>query len=107
MISKKDSRKEKCRQEKEEQMHAFMEIQRRRLEIDAERHAKMLELEGGEASQDARDQGHQCEDQGERRGLASMKTGAEIMKVDLNTVSLRKMLWFEKMQAKMLKFDQL
>ncbi|KAE8768888.1 Lectin-domain containing receptor kinase A4.3 [Hordeum vulgare] len=44
MISKKDLREEKRRQEKEEQMHAFMEIQRRRLEMDAERQAKMLEL---------------------------------------------------------------
>ncbi|KAE8816670.1 Lectin-domain containing receptor kinase A4.3 [Hordeum vulgare] len=45
MISKKDLREEKLRKEKEEKMHAFMEIQRRRLEMDAERHAKMLELE--------------------------------------------------------------
>ncbi|KAE8813626.1 C2 domain-containing protein [Hordeum vulgare] len=44
MISKKDLRKEKRRQKKEEQMNAFMEIQRRRLEMDAERQAKMLEL---------------------------------------------------------------
>ena len=37
--------------------------------------------------------------------LASMMTGMEIMKVDLNTVSPRKRPWFEKMQADMLKFD--
>ncbi|KAE8819699.1 C2 domain-containing protein [Hordeum vulgare] len=43
MISKKDSRKEKCRQEKQEQMNAFIEIQRRRLKMDAEKQAKMLE----------------------------------------------------------------
>ncbi|KAE8806451.1 C2 domain-containing protein [Hordeum vulgare] len=44
MISKKDLREEKHRQEKKEQMHTFMEIQRRRLDMDAERQAKMLEL---------------------------------------------------------------
>ncbi|KAE8778925.1 Lectin-domain containing receptor kinase A4.3 [Hordeum vulgare] len=43
MISKKDLMKEKGRQEKEEQMHTFMEIQRRRFEMDAERQAKMLD----------------------------------------------------------------
>ena len=37
--------------------------------------------------------------------LASMMTGVEIMKVDLNTMSPRKRPWFEKMQADMLKFD--
>ncbi|KAE8775210.1 Monothiol glutaredoxin-S7, chloroplastic [Hordeum vulgare] len=34
--------------------------------------------------------------------LASMKTGVEIMKVDLNTVSARKRLWFEKMRSSIL-----
>jgi len=33
-----------------------------------------------------------------------MMTGVKIMKVDLNTVSPRKRLWFEKMQANVLKF---
>ncbi|KAE8815487.1 Protein UXT-like protein [Hordeum vulgare] len=37
--------------------------------------------------------------------LASMMTGVEIMKVDLNTVSPRKRPWFDKMQANMLNFD--
>ncbi|KAE8797199.1 Phospholipid-transporting ATPase 1 [Hordeum vulgare] len=45
VIRKMDLREEKRRQEKEEQLHAFMEIQRRRLEMDAERQTKMLELE--------------------------------------------------------------
>jgi hypothetical protein len=35
MMSKKDSREEERRRYKEEQMNAFMEIQRRRLEMDA------------------------------------------------------------------------
>ncbi|KAE8790066.1 hypothetical protein D1007_35673 [Hordeum vulgare] len=39
--------------------------------------------------------------------LTSMKTCVEIMNVDVNTVSPRKRLWFEKMQTEMLKFDQL
>ena len=37
MITKKDSREEKRRQEREEQMNAFMEIQMRRLELEAEK----------------------------------------------------------------------
>ena len=37
MTSKKDTREEKCRQDKEEQINAFMEIQRRRLELGAEK----------------------------------------------------------------------
>ncbi|KAE8805421.1 DNA repair protein rhp54 [Hordeum vulgare] len=43
MMTKKDSRKEKRRQDKEKQMNAFMEIQRRRLEMEAEKQATMLE----------------------------------------------------------------
>ncbi|KAE8770332.1 Phospholipid-transporting ATPase 1 [Hordeum vulgare] len=45
MIRNKDLREEKRQQEKDEQMNAFMKIQRRRLEMDAERQAKMFELE--------------------------------------------------------------
>ncbi|KAE8773863.1 Phospholipid-transporting ATPase 1 [Hordeum vulgare] len=37
MMTKKDSREEKCRQDKEVQMNVFMEIQRRRLEMEAEK----------------------------------------------------------------------
>ena len=43
MINKKDSRKKERRRFKAEQMDAFMEIQRRRLEMDVEKQAKMLE----------------------------------------------------------------
>ena len=42
-MSKKDSREEERRRYKQEQMNAFMEIQRRRLEMDVEKQAKMLE----------------------------------------------------------------
>ena len=94
MITKKDSREEKCRQEIEEQMNAFLEIRRRRLEMEAEKQAKMLEVEAANAKTKAKEV-----------ALASMITGVEIMKVDLNTVSPRKRSWFEKMQADMLKFD--
>ncbi|KAE8813997.1 Eyes absent-like protein 4 [Hordeum vulgare] len=45
MITKKDSREEKCRQEREEQINAFLEIQRRRLDMEAEKQARMLEME--------------------------------------------------------------
>ena len=107
MISKKDLREEKRRQEKEEQMNAFMEIQRRRLEMDAERQAKMLELEEAKQAKMLEIEAANAKTKAKEVALASMKTGVEIMKVDLNTVSPRKRLWFEKMQAEMLKFDQL
>nr|XP_040243921.1 uncharacterized protein LOC120963370 [Aegilops tauschii subsp. strangulata] len=45
MMTKKDTREEKRRQDKEEKMTAFMEIQRRRLELDVEKQAKKLEME--------------------------------------------------------------
>ncbi|KAE8777296.1 Protein UXT-like protein [Hordeum vulgare] len=107
MISKKDLREEKSRQEKEDQMHAFMKIQRRRLEMDAERQAKMLELEEAKQAKMFEIEATIAWTNAKEVALANMKTGAEIMKVDPNTVSPRKRLWFEKMQAKMFKFDQL
>ncbi|KAE8799479.1 Lectin-domain containing receptor kinase A4.3 [Hordeum vulgare] len=45
MMTKKDSREEKRQQEKKDQMNAFMEIQRRMLEMEAEKQARMLEIE--------------------------------------------------------------
>ncbi|KAE8766767.1 Eyes absent-like protein 4 [Hordeum vulgare] len=107
MRSKKDLRKEKRRQEKEEKMHAFMEIQRRRLEMDAERQAKMLELEEAKQAKMLEIEATNARTKAKEVALASMKPGAEIVKVDLNTVSLRKRLRFVNMQAEMLKFDQL
>ncbi|KAE8768542.1 C2 domain-containing protein [Hordeum vulgare] len=107
MISKKDLREEKRRQEKEEQMHAFMEIQRRRLEMDAERQAKILELEEAKQAKMLEIEATNARTKAKEVAIASMKTGGKIMKVDLNIVSPRKRLWSGKMQAEMLKFDQL
>ncbi|SPT19929.1 unnamed protein product [Triticum aestivum] len=45
IINKKDSREEERWRFKAKQMGAFMEIQRRRLDLDAEKQAKMFELE--------------------------------------------------------------
>ena len=70
------------------------EKQAKMLEMEAEKQAKMLEIEAANAKTKAKEV-----------ALASMMTGVEIMKVDLNTVSPRKRPWFEKMQADMLKFD--
>ncbi|KAE8814601.1 Protein UXT-like protein [Hordeum vulgare] len=75
-------------------MNAFMAIQRRRLEIEAEKQAKMLEIEAANAKTKAKEV-----------APASMMMGVKIMKVDVNTVSSRKRPWFEKMQTDMLKFD--
>ena len=85
-------------------MDAFMEIQRRRLEMDAEKQAKMHELEAEKQAKMLEIEAANAKTKAKEVALASMITGVEIMKVDLNTVSPRKRPWFEKMQADMLKF---
>ncbi|KAE8805097.1 Lectin-domain containing receptor kinase A4.3 [Hordeum vulgare] len=87
-----DLREEKLRQEKEEQMHAFMEIQRRRFKMDAERQAKMLELEEAKQAKILEIEATNARTNAKEVALASMKTRAKIMKVDRNTVSPRKRL---------------
>ncbi|KAE8820800.1 Lectin-domain containing receptor kinase A4.3 [Hordeum vulgare] len=54
MVTKKESREEQRRQDKEEQMNAFMEIQRRRLEMEAEKQAKTLEIKAANAKTKAK-----------------------------------------------------
>ncbi|XBH65892.1 hypothetical protein VPH35_119386 [Triticum aestivum] len=104
MMNKRDSREEERRRFKEEQMNAFMEIQERRLEMDAEKQAKMFELEAEKQAKMLEIEAANAKTKAKEVALASMMTGVEIMKVDLNTVSARKRTWFEKMQADMLKF---
>ncbi|XBH67086.1 hypothetical protein VPH35_095521 [Triticum aestivum] len=104
MMNKKDYREEERQRFKEEQMNTFMEIQRRRLEMDAEKQAKMLELEAEKQAKMLEIEAANAKTKTKEVALASMMTGVEIMKVDLNTVSPRKRPWFEKMQADMLKF---
>ncbi|KAE8794493.1 C2 domain-containing protein [Hordeum vulgare] len=105
LITKKDSRKEKRMQEREEQMNAFLEIQRRRLEMEAEKQARMLEMEAEKQTKMLEIDAANAKTKVKEVALVSMMTGVEIMKVDLNTVSPRNRSWFEKMQADMLKFD--
>ncbi|KAE8788217.1 C2 domain-containing protein [Hordeum vulgare] len=116
MITKKDLRGEKRRQEREEQINAFLELQRRRLDMEAEKQVQMLGMEaekqvqmlGMEAEKQAKMleiEAANAKTKAKEVALASMMTGVEIIKVDLNTVSPRKRLWFEKMQANMLNFD--
>ncbi|KAE8801947.1 C2 domain-containing protein [Hordeum vulgare] len=105
MMSKKDTRKEKCRQDKEEQMNAFMKIQRKRLELDAKKQAKRLEMKAENQAKMLEIEAANAKTKANEVAFASMMTCVEIMKVDLSTVSLTKRSWFEKMQADMLKFD--
>ncbi|KAE8803971.1 Lectin-domain containing receptor kinase A4.3 [Hordeum vulgare] len=105
MMTKKDSGEEKRRQDKEEQMNAFMKIQRSRLDMEAEKQAKMLEMEAKKQAKMLEIEAANANTKAKEVALASMMTGVEIMKVDLNTVSPRKRPWFEKMQGDMLKFD--
>ncbi|KAF7035074.1 hypothetical protein CFC21_046004 [Triticum aestivum] len=95
---------EKRRQDKEEQMNA--EIQRRRLEMEAEKQTGMLEMEAKKQTKMLETESANAKTKAKEVALASMMTGVEIMKVDLNTMSSRKRPWFEKMQADMLKFDE-
>ena len=105
MMNKKDSREEERRRFKAEQMDAFMEIQRRRLEMKAKKHTRMLEMEAEKQANMIEIEAANAKTKAKEVVLASLMTGVEIMKVDLNTMLLRKRLWFEKMQADMLKFD--
>ncbi|KAE8787729.1 C2 domain-containing protein [Hordeum vulgare] len=105
MMSKKNSREEERRRYKEEQMNVFMEIERRRLEMDVEKQDKMLEMEAEKETKMLEIDAANTKTKAKEVALASMMTRVEIMKVDLNTVSLWKRPWFEKMQADMLKID--
>ena len=90
----KDSREEERRRFKAEQMDAFMEIQRRRLDLDAEKQAKMFELEAEKQAKMLEIEAENAKTKAKEVALASMMTGVEIMKVDLNTMSPRKRPWF-------------
>ncbi|KAE8800441.1 Phospholipid-transporting ATPase 1 [Hordeum vulgare] len=94
MITNKDSREEKRRQDKEEQNRAFMDIQKKKSVLEAKKQANMLEIEATKAATKARE-----------IWLACMTKGMEIMKVDLSMISPRKLSWFEKMHADMLNLD--
>ncbi|XBH86619.1 hypothetical protein VPH35_074242 [Triticum aestivum] len=90
MMNKKDSREEGRRHFKEEQMNAFMEIQRRRLEMDVEKQAKMLELEAEKQAKMLEIEAANTKTKAKEVALASMMTEVEIMKMDLNIMSPRK-----------------
>ncbi|KAE8801462.1 Lectin-domain containing receptor kinase A4.3 [Hordeum vulgare] len=90
VITKKDSRKEKRRQEREEQMNAFLKIQRRRLNMETEKQTRMLEMEAEKQAKMLEIEAANAKTKAKEVALASMMTRVEIMKVDLNTVSPRK-----------------
>ncbi|KAE8792127.1 Protein UXT-like protein [Hordeum vulgare] len=71
-----------------------MDIQNKKLTLEAEKQAKVLEIKATKAAARARE-----------FHLACMTKGVEILKVDLSTVSPRKWSWFEKMQDDMLNLD--
>ncbi|KAE8786562.1 Protein UXT-like protein [Hordeum vulgare] len=86
-------------------MNAFMEIQKKMLELDAEKQAKRLEMEAENQVKMPDIEATNAKTKAKEVALSSMMMVVEIMKVDLSTVSLRKRPWFEKMQADMLKLD--
>ncbi|XBI14245.1 hypothetical protein VPH35_140861 [Triticum aestivum] len=83
MINKKDSREEERRRFKGEPMDAFMEIQRRRLDLDAEKQAKMFELEAEKQAKMLEIEAANAKTKAKEVALASMMTGVEIMKTDM------------------------
>ncbi|KAE8817544.1 C2 domain-containing protein [Hordeum vulgare] len=82
MMTKKDSRKEKRRKDKEDHVNAFMEIQRRRLEMETEKQAKMFEMETEKQARMLEIETANAKTKTKEVALASMMTGVEIMKVD-------------------------
>ncbi|KAE8813839.1 Helicase SKI2W [Hordeum vulgare] len=79
MIADKDSRKEKRRQNKEEQIRPSWRYKTKKLALEAEKQGKMLEIKATKAATKAREVWLSC-----------MMKGVEIMNMDLNTVSPRK-----------------
>ncbi|KAE8775945.1 C2 domain-containing protein [Hordeum vulgare] len=106
MMTKKDSREEKHRKDKKDHVNTFMDIQGRRLEMEAEKQAKVFEMEAEKQARMLEIEAVNAKTKAKEVALASMMTGVEIMKVDLNTISPRKRPWSEKMLADMLKFDE-
>ncbi|KAI4976315.1 hypothetical protein ZWY2020_049922 [Hordeum vulgare] len=106
MITEKDSREEKRRQEREEQINTFLEIQKRRLDMETEKQARMLEMDAEKQAKMLEIEATNAKTKVKEVALASMMAGVEIMKVALNTMLPRKRPWFEKMQADMLKFEE-
>ncbi|KAE8810594.1 Helicase SKI2W [Hordeum vulgare] len=94
MFTNKDSREEKRRQDKEEKIRDFMDIKNKKLALEAEKKAMMLEIEATEVANRPREVRLTC-----------MTERVKIMKVDLRTSSLRKRSLFEKMQADMHNLD--
>ncbi|KAE8809753.1 C2 domain-containing protein [Hordeum vulgare] len=106
MMTNKDSREEKQSQDKEEKMNAFfMEMQRRRLEMEAEKQVGMLEMEAEKQAKMLEIEAANAETKAKEVALASTMVGVKIMKLDLNTVTPRKRPWFDKIQNDMVKFD--
>ncbi|KAE8816509.1 Phospholipid-transporting ATPase 1 [Hordeum vulgare] len=104
MMTKKDSREEKHRQDKEEQMNAFMKIQKRRLEMQA-KNSRMLEMEAEKQAKMIEIEAVNGKTKTKEVALASMMMGVETMKVDLHIRIIKEEVVFKKMQADMFKFD--
>ena len=79
MMNKKDSREEERRRFKAEQMDAFMKIQRRRLDLDAEKQAKMFELEAEKQAKMLEIEAANAKTKAKEVALASMMTGVDIV----------------------------
>ncbi|KAE8816030.1 Protein UXT-like protein [Hordeum vulgare] len=79
---------------KDERANRFMQIQRRSLDMEAEKQGKMLGMDAEKKAKMKEMEDVNAKTKAKEVALARMIMGVEIMKVDLNTVSPRKRPWF-------------
>ncbi|KAE8775869.1 putative oxidoreductase [Hordeum vulgare] len=110
-----ETRKEKHRRDKEEQMKAYMELQKkkpemkteiqeRELEMEAKLHANKLKIEDIQAKK-LEIEATKAKNKAKEVSLAGMVKGVKIMTVDLSVMSPKKRSWFERVHADMLKLN--
>ena len=95
LMNQKEAREEWKRQEKEEQMNTYIEIQKKKLEIKENIQKKKVEIEASIAKTKANEV-----------KLVWILKEVEIMTVDSSNVSPRKGAWFKKKQKEMPEIDE-
>ena len=111
MMSQKNVRDEKKRQSKDEQMNQYLELQRKKLEmeeaakrrkIDMEEAARQRQLDMEEAARQ-----RQLDIEATNAATKAKEVALAIMSVDLTKMSEKTRAWFEARQKEMLDADSL
>ncbi|KAE8812053.1 Serine/threonine-protein kinase mph1 [Hordeum vulgare] len=114
MMSQKDMRDEKKRQSKDEQMKQYLELQRKKLEmeeaakkrkIDLEEAARQRQLDIEAANVEARKR--QLDIEATNAATKAKEVALAIMSVDLTKMSEKTRIWFEARQKEMFDADDL